>query len=136
MLGEREPGFKELPYDPGDLKPLLSNVAMEVAGKCVEILERMYPSDESRARKVPADLVSKRGDVLGFLLGKTTIEEAVSAIRKRVNSNPVLKANVQVLPFYSDLSLEEQKKVIAVGKVPLPEEIAESLDGDDGTHSE
>jgi HrpA-like RNA helicase len=118
QVGDPERPQSELPYDQDDLKPLLSNITKDVANKCVEILERMHPSDDTRQRNIPGDLADKQGDVLGFLLGQKSIEEAVSEIRQRVQKNPVLKACVQVLPFYSELPIEEQAKVIAVGKNP------------------
>lgn len=93
---------------------------MEVANKCIEILKRMHPSDDTRQQGIPDDLVKNQGDVLGFLFGQKSIEEAVTEIRRQVNLNPVLKSCVQVLPFYSGLPIEEQQKVIEVGKNPPP----------------
>ncbi len=119
-LGEREESRPELPYNPSDLKPLLDKIAMEVASKCVEILQRMHPSDATRQRGIHADLVDKQGDVLGFLFGQKSIEQAVTEIRRQVKLNAVLNDCVQVLPFYSGLPIQDQQKVIDVGKNPPP----------------
>lgn len=58
-----------------------------------------------------------RGHVLAFLHGVKPIEEAVSLIRKNVESDPKLKDKIEVFPLYSDLP-ETESDYALKGKDP------------------
>lgn len=111
-----------LPYNPGDLKPLLADLPRHVAEKCVELLERMYPADGS----MEDPLVRKRGDILAFLQGKKPIEDAAGLIKKAIASNERLKRLVDVLPLYTELPQAQQDKALCD-----PTRVMRKLDGKD-----
>ena len=112
IFDEAEPAAEPLPYRPDDLDTLLQDIPTKVGEQCVQILERMHPSDDSRERGVPQDLVDRQGDVLVFLYGKKSIDACVEHVGNAVAKNPVLAERVRVLPLHSALSLEEQKRAL------------------------
>jgi len=120
-----------LPYRAGNLKELLEVIPVEVGRKCVELLERMHPSEDASGRGATPDLVERRGDVLAFLYGKKSIEAAMAVINEQVARNPVLRSCVKVLPLYGTLPLDEQRRALeppvpGVTRVILSTNVAET----------
>lgn len=110
----REPDeapVSQLPYDPANLKELLTQLPKAVADTCAGLLGRMYPADGEAPGR--GDLKDRRGDILAFLWGQKAIDEAIKHIKAVVDKNPVLKACVDVLPLYTTLPKEAQLKALA-----------------------
>jgi len=86
-----------LPYD--NLPKLLKIIPAEVTKKVVWLLEEI-----TAGNKTP-------GDILAFLQGERPIEQTVTLIKQAINNNERLK-NVDVLPLYTTLPEDNQKKAL------------------------
>lgn len=76
-----------------------------------EILRWMV--DGTAPPDIPVDVEAYQGDILVFLTGKRPIEEAISATRELIESDPVLNAaadSIELLPLYSELPAVQRRR--------------------------